>query len=144
VIEGDFQASNWLDLQRLHHNRLEHALLADEPRKQLPDDKPGDRHFRGGDRSRAFQELVSRFDDFARLVRVPGSGIGKNALFKSGGEACRFRLSLLERGGSQTSVRAILSCRVGVVRKCRTAHRSATAKASNPWSTPQSLNTALR
>jgi hypothetical protein len=23
VIEGDFQASNWLDLQRLHHNRVE-------------------------------------------------------------------------------------------------------------------------
>ena len=22
VIEGDFQAPNWLDLQRLHHNRL--------------------------------------------------------------------------------------------------------------------------
>jgi len=21
VIEGDFQAPNWLDLQRLHHNR---------------------------------------------------------------------------------------------------------------------------
>jgi hypothetical protein len=24
VIEGDFQAPNWLDLQRLHHNRLYH------------------------------------------------------------------------------------------------------------------------
>jgi hypothetical protein len=22
VIEGDFQAPNWLDLQRLHHNRI--------------------------------------------------------------------------------------------------------------------------
>ena len=24
MIEGDFQAPNWLDLQRLHHNPREH------------------------------------------------------------------------------------------------------------------------
>jgi hypothetical protein len=29
VIEGDFQASNWLDLQRLHHNRREDMTAAD-------------------------------------------------------------------------------------------------------------------
>jgi hypothetical protein len=36
VIEGDFQASNWLDLQRLHHNRLkERAVSHNDQRTRI-------------------------------------------------------------------------------------------------------------
>ena len=35
MIEGDFQAPNWLDLQRLHHNRLAHHVTVKGGKRSL-------------------------------------------------------------------------------------------------------------
>ena len=77
VIEGDFQAPNWLDLQRLHHNLREHRVRA-LPLLQRPAARAGRR--RGGGNSSCSSLYSAGLTDASPLINKVKSS-GANMLF---------------------------------------------------------------